>query len=107
MRKTAQVVDRSRLRLLSLGDRAHDLDIGVIKPLKAAGCTNDSLRTVASRIVKAKANGSEIILMMGGHVLRSGVQNYLIDLMERGYITCMAMNGSCIIHDFELAMIGI
>jgi len=44
--------------------------------------------------------------MMGGHVIRSGVQKYIIDLMTRGYISCLAMNGSGIIHDFELALIG-
>jgi hypothetical protein len=44
--------------------------------------------------------------MLGGHVLRSGVQNYLIDLMERGYISCLAVNGAVLIHDFELALIG-
>jgi hypothetical protein len=45
-------------------------------------------------------------MMMGGHVIRSGVQKYIIDLMTRGYIDCLAMNGSGIIHDFELALIG-
>jgi hypothetical protein len=43
---------------------------------------------------------------MGAHVIKSGVQNYLIDMMERGYVTCIAMNGAVIIHDFELALIG-
>ena len=45
-------------------------------------------------------------MMMGGHVIRSGVQKYIIDLMTRGYIDCLATNGSGIIHDFELALIG-
>lgn len=44
--------------------------------------------------------------MMGAHVIRSGAQNYLIDLMKRGYISCLAINGGCMIHDFELALIG-
>jgi len=43
---------------------------------------------------------------MGAHVLRSGVQRYIIDLMERGYISCLAMNAGGMIHDFELALIG-
>jgi len=45
-------------------------------------------------------------MIMGGHVIRSGVQNYLIDLLERGYISCLAMNGSVMIHDYEFALIG-
>jgi hypothetical protein len=44
--------------------------------------------------------------MMGSHVIRSGVQRYLIDLMERQTIRCLAMNASGIIHDYELALIG-
>ena len=66
----------------------------------------DSFRNVAEKMVQAKKNESSIILMIGGHVIRAGVQNYIIDLMTRGYIDCLAMNGSGIIHDFELALIG-
>jgi hypothetical protein len=44
--------------------------------------------------------------MMGAHVLRSGVQRYLLDLMERGYLSCIAMNGAGMIHDFELYLVG-
>jgi len=64
--------------------------------------------TVAERIVRARRNSvpSSVVLMMGAHVLRAGVQRYLIDLMERGYITCIALNGAGVIHDFELALIG-
>ena len=45
-------------------------------------------------------------MLAGGHVIRSGVQHYLSDLMEKGYLTCLAMNGSGIIHDYEFARIG-
>ena len=44
--------------------------------------------------------------MMGAHVLRAGVQRYLIDLIENGYINCIATNGACVIHDWEFALIG-
>lgn len=39
-------------------------------------------------------------------MLRSGVQRYLIDMMERGCFSCIAMNGSGVIHDFEFALVG-
>ncbi len=61
---------------------------------------------MAQRIREARERGAEVILMMGAHVLRSGVQRYLIDLMERGLITAVAGNGACAIHDYELALIG-
>jgi hypothetical protein len=44
--------------------------------------------------------------MMGAHVLRAGVQRFLIDLMERGLITHVAMNGAGPIHDWELSLVG-
>jgi hypothetical protein len=44
--------------------------------------------------------------MAGGHVVRSGVQRHIIDLLEKGYISCIAMNGSVMIHDFEFSLIG-
>ena len=45
-------------------------------------------------------------MMMGAHVLRSGVQRYLIDLMQEGHVNCIATNGACVIHDWEFALIG-
>ena len=44
--------------------------------------------------------------MMGAHVLRSGVNRQIIDLVERGFIDHIAMNGAGAIHDYELARIG-
>ena len=44
--------------------------------------------------------------MMGAHVLRAGTQRHLIDLMERGLVSLIAMNGAGPIHDWEFALIG-
>ncbi len=98
--------DRSKLEINSLKERVHDLDIKIIKPLNSVKHYNKTIRSVAKRIIISKEKRSEIVLMMGAHVLRAGVQKYLIDLMKRRHISCMAMNGACIIHDFEFAMIG-
>jgi hypothetical protein len=43
---------------------------------------------------------------MGGHVIKTGLSPVLIDLMDRGLITSLALNGSCLIHDFEIALTG-
>ena len=64
------------------------------------------LSRVAQRIILARRQGRAIIFMLGGHVLRAGVQRYLIDLMARQYVSCLAVNGACMIHDFEFALIG-
>jgi hypothetical protein len=45
-------------------------------------------------------------MIIGAHVIRAGVNRHVIDLMERGFIDHIAMNGAGAIHDFELARIG-
>ncbi len=98
--------DRSRLSLAPLAQRRHDLDLSVLLPLAPVPVTESALATVAERIQMARAQDRAVILMMGAHVLRAGVQRYLIDLMARGMLSCVAMNGAGAIHDFELALIG-
>jgi hypothetical protein len=44
--------------------------------------------------------------MLGGHIVKTGVAPVLIDLIERGVITHVAMNGSGAIHDYEIARFG-
>jgi hypothetical protein len=97
---------RERLNIKPLEERTHDLDISAIRVLEKIGKPYSSIAKVANRIQKAKTNGSAVILMMGGHVIRSGVQQYIIDMMEKGYLSCIAMNGAGMIHDFEFALIG-
>src|SRR3989339_345583 len=103
-----KLFDRKKLELRSLSQRKHDLDYSVVLPLnvRKKPAIDKKIKTVAERIIRAKRKQGSVILMMGGHVIRSGVQNYIIDLMQRGYISCLALNGSGIIHDFELALIG-
>ncbi|MBF0486852.1 MAG: hypothetical protein HQK98_01700 [Nitrospirae bacterium] len=96
--------DRRRLRLLSLNSRIHDMSSDAIMPLTA--CDGGGLMQTASDIIAARQRSSPVILMMGAHVIRSGVQRYLIDMMENGYVSCIAMNGAGVIHDYELALIG-
>ena len=100
--------DRKDLNVKPIAERIHDLDISCILELDSERkIANDSKwRKIAEQVVRAKEKKSAIIMMLGGHVIRSGVQNYLIDLMERGYISCLAMNGAGLIHDFEFSLIG-
>lgn len=100
--------DRNLLNIKSLAERKHDLDISAISQLntKRTPDIHHRFKAIADHIIKARERHASIILMMGAHVIRAGVQNYFIDLMERGYISCIAMNGAGMIHDFELALIG-
>lgn len=100
--------DRGQLQLKPLTERKHDIDLSIIRPLETIkpGLFDEKEKIIARRIIDAKRAGAAVIMMMGGHVFRSGIQNYLIDLIERGYITHLATNGSGMIHDFEYALIG-
>jgi hypothetical protein len=100
--------DRTRLELLPLAERIHDLDLSSIREVEAIPKEKipEDLFRVAQRIVLARRQGRAIIYLLGGHVLRAGVQRYLIDLMARKYVSCLAVNGACMIHDFEFALIG-
>ncbi len=103
-----EIFDRSRLVVKPLAERIHDLQLNRWLALDedAPPFDNPALPRVASWIKRARANNRPRILMMGAHVLRAGVSRHLIDLIERGFIDHLAMNGAGAIHDYELARIG-
>jgi hypothetical protein len=65
-----------------------------------------SLRDLASRIHRARELGKPIIWGIGGHVIKTGLAPLLIDLLDRGFVTAVAANGSVLVHDAEIAMSG-
>ena len=64
------------------------------------------VRRVVEAIVAAKKRDAGVVWGIGAHVIKTGVSPLLIDLMERGYVSALAMNGAGIIHDFEIALSG-
>src|SRR5258706_2745875 len=103
-----EIFDRSRLRIQPLSRRQNDLSIGHWLALEDATSPfeHPDLAMVGARLEAARGNRASRILIMGAHVLRAGVNRHLIDLMERGWITHVSMNGAGAIHDYELARIG-
>ena len=69
--------------------------------LKAA-----DFRRVVDAIVQAHRGKRAVIVMLGGHVVKTGVGPLLVELMTRGIVTDLAMNGSAAIHDYEIARFG-
>jgi hypothetical protein len=65
-----------------------------------------SLREIASRMRRARASGKPIIWGIGGHVIKTGLAPTIIDLMNRGFVNAIAGNGSVLVHDAEIAMVG-
>src|ERR1017187_3762477 len=93
--------DRSRLLIKPLGERKNDMGLDYILKLdaEAPDFSDPQLPTVAERLLEAKAKGAARVLMMGAHVIKAGASRFVIDLIERGYISHVAMNGAGAIHD--------
>ena len=65
-----------------------------------------SLRELAAQIHRARALGKPVIWGIGGHVVKTGLAPLLIELMERGFVSAIAGNGSVLVHDAEIALVG-
>ncbi len=66
----------------------------------------ETLREVAAAWVTARRGGRQVLLGMGAHPIKVGLNPILIDLMRRGLLTGLALNGAGIVHDAEIAMVG-
>ncbi|MEZ6112547.1 MAG: hypothetical protein R3C99_16265 [Pirellulaceae bacterium] len=103
--------DPTRLIIRPLDERQHDLSIERHLPLdelptELEPAAMRDLAILGERLVQARQRGASVLLLMGAHVIRAGVARQLIDLMQRGLITHIGMNGAGPIHDYELSRIG-
>src|SRR6202171_3326798 len=64
------------------------------------------LRNLLAAIHQARKQRRTILWGIGGHVIKVGLGPLLIDLMRRGFISGIAMNGAALVHDFEIALVG-
>jgi hypothetical protein len=112
-------LDISELATYPLSSRQSKVTVvDFAKPLQDGANINDlldslpnilaasDLRELVKLIQTAKQRGRAIIVGLGGHVIKTGLAPLLIDLMQRGFITAFAFNGSAMIHDFEIAVAG-
>src|SRR5256885_1845546 len=110
--------DLSRLTQLAAGDRATRVSVTEFaRPLEPAAAraliaslpdqlAARALREVVARTAAAARAGRPVVLMVGGHVVKVGVSPCFIELVDRGVITHVAMNGAAAIHDAEIARLG-
>jgi len=113
-------IDLERVRTLSIRERGSKVAVGdfgdPVKGGHAFARWKDSLprqlaakrlETLALAMRRAAAGRTgEIVWMIGAHVVKCGLSRYLVELMRKGYITAIAMNGAAAIHDFEIAAFG-
>jgi hypothetical protein len=112
-------IDLSRVKTYPLSKRKSKVSAGDFAGVwqKGAGfkeflkrlpdiLAGNEIRTVISCTADAFRQGNSIVFAMGAHVIKVGLTPIIVDLMERGMITAVALNGAGIIHDLELAMAG-
>ena len=78
---------------------------GLVESLPSILAAAD-FKAVVAALRGAHAGGRGIIWGLGAHVIKTGLSPVLVDLMERGFVSALAMNGAGVIHDFELALSG-
>jgi len=102
------MIDFSKIKTYSIKKRKHKESFAHFPdPRDSIDILNNKdLRELADKIVEAHSNNKQVIFMLGGHVIKTGMSSYIIDLMKKGVITHIAMNGSTSIHDFEIAAFG-
>jgi hypothetical protein len=111
--------DLNRVRTYSLRERPSKVDVRSFgRPHVKGGSVADflaqlpdflgaqALHNLALAMVKSCAAGKPILWGLGGHVIKTGLSPVLIDLMDRGFVSAIALNGSGIIHDYEIALVG-
>jgi len=112
-------IDLAKLKTYPISKRAHKVrHQDFAKPLSKGARFSDfynslpailsgnTLRQVVEAIVAARKKKKPVIAMMGSHVIKCGLNPIIIELVKKGIITAVALNGSGIIHDFEIALIG-
>lgn len=111
--------DLSKIKTIPLNARKCKVCIDdFAKPMKKGGSfeefynslpsilVSQNLKTVVDAVVKAHKDGKSVIFMMGAHVIKCGLSPLVIDLMKRGVVKAVAINGAGVIHDTEIALIG-
>jgi hypothetical protein len=112
-------VDLSGLKTRSLAERPSKVRVADFAAPARAGASfadflaslpkilaGEDVRAVVRAIVRARQARRPVILGLGAHVIKCGLSPVIVDLLERGVITALAMNGAGPIHDVEIALVG-
>ena len=118
-RRAIAPIDPSRVRTIPLARRPSKVVAATLgKPVRAGLAVRalldglpdilaaHELREAAARIARAVRGDRLVVLGMGAHVIKVGLGPLIADLIARGRLGAIAMNGACLIHDFELAWGG-
>ncbi len=111
--------DPSKIRTYSLRDRKSKVRLDELaRPHRRGAVFSDflaglpdilaarHLRDVVAAVVQARKDGRPVMLGMGAHAIKVGLNPVIIDLLARRIVTSVHLNGAGVIHDFELALVG-
>ncbi|MEX1254283.1 MAG: hypothetical protein WEE64_08070 [Dehalococcoidia bacterium] len=112
-------LDLDAVRLRPIGERAHKVRLEDFGRTPSAGASfaefidalphilkGNDLREVVEGLARSVERGKPVVFGLGAHVIKCGLSSLIIDLIDRGVISAVALNGGGAIHDFELAMFG-
>ncbi len=111
-------IDLSTVRTVSIHERDNKVGVeqfgdpsAAIQPSEWLRALPDilaarALRELVTALREARQQKRMRLFMLGGHVMKTGVSPYLVDLMRRGFVTHLASNGSLSIHDVETSLFG-
>jgi len=112
-------IDLGGVRTYPLADRPSKVHTGQFaRPLNRGAKISDfvdslpqilageDFRAIRDAILLARRQRRTILWGIGGHVIKVGLGPILIDLMQRGFVSGIAMNGAALVHDFEIALVG-
>ncbi len=112
-------LDFSKLQTYSVHDRHSKVTVeDFARPVKAGMKVSELIESLpgqlagkdfpelVERIVTSCRSKKPVLLGMGAHVIKVGLNPVLIDLMHKGVISAIALNGAGIVHDAEIAMVG-
>ncbi|MFQ6099338.1 MAG: hypothetical protein ACE5O2_16520, partial [Armatimonadota bacterium] len=115
----ADRLDLSRVRTFPLSERENKVRAAqfarIIQPRTSGSEFLEALpdilagadfRRLVDAIVESRRRGRPVIICMGAHVIKCGLSPWIIELMKRGVITGLALNGAGAVHDVEVALIG-
>jgi len=106
--KTVSIFERkSKVKIGDLGRRVSpEMSLAEFVDSLPDSFAAKDLREFVSICAEAIRTERSFTIALGAHVIKNGCAPYLVQLMEKGWVSALIMNGACLIHDFELAFAG-